>query len=277
MKIYKYPSVLTIAGSDSGGGAGIQADLKTFSALGCFGTSAITAITVQNTRGVTGIQSILPEIVQGQIKVVMDDIKPSAIKIGMVHSVELVQAIAQILREYPQVPVVLDPVMVATSGDKLIQDETIAVLKKELFPLATIVTPNLDEAQILTSLTILNLDDMKKALFPILATGCRSVLVKGGHLKGSRLFDIYRHQNGEEEIFETSAINTNNTHGTGCSLSSAIAAYLAQGKNLIQAIKEAKDYVHQAIENGQDVKTGEGNGPLNHFFNPKKLQKYELE
>jgi len=269
--------VLTIAGSDSGGGAGIQADLKTFSALGCFGTSAITAITVQNTRGVTGIQSILPEIVQGQIKAVMDDIKPSAIKIGMVHSAELVQAIAQTLREYPQVPVVLDPVMVATSGDKLIQDETIAVLKKELFPLATIVTPNLDEAQILTGQSLQNLDDMKKAALLLLETECNSVLVKGGHLKGPQLFDVYRDQSGVEEILESTAINTNNTHGTGCSLSSAIAAYLAQGKSLIQAIKEAKDYVHQAIENGQDVKTGEGNGPLNHFFKPKKLQKYELE
>jgi len=167
--------------------------------------------------------------------------------------------------------------MVATSGDKLIQDETIAVLKKELFPLATIVTPNLDEAQILTGLTIQNLDDMKKAAFPILETGCRSVLVKGGHLKGNRLYDVYWHQNGEEEILESPAIHTNNTHGTGCSLSSAIAAYLALGNSLLEAVRAAKNYVHHAIKNGQDVKTGEGNGPLNHFFNPQKLQKYELE
>lgn len=277
MKKYKYPAVLTIAGSDSGGGAGIQADLKTFSALGCFGTSAITAITVQNTLGVTGIHSIPPEVVQAQIKAVLDDIKPRSIKIGMVHSAELVRAIAITLTDYRQITVVLDPVMVATSGDKLMQDDTIAVLKKALFPLAEVVTPNLDEAQILAGIPIENLDDMKKAAQLILKTGCRSVLVKGGHLKGSKLYDVYQHQDGSEQVFESAAIATNNTHGTGCSLSSAIAAYLTQGLNLLQAISAAKTYVHQAIETGKDVKTGEGNGPLNHFFNPQQLQKYELE
>ncbi|MCC9135543.1 bifunctional hydroxymethylpyrimidine kinase/phosphomethylpyrimidine kinase [Pontibacter silvestris] len=277
MKTYKYPAVLTIAGSDSGGGAGIQADLKTFSALGCFGTSAITAITVQNTLGVTGIHSIPPAIVQGQIKAVMDDIKPAAIKIGMVHSVELVQAIAETLQQYAYLPVVVDPVMVATSGDKLIEDSTISVLKQQLLPLAEVVTPNLDEAQILAGIPIHNLEDMKKAARLILDTGCKAVLVKGGHLQGPRLYDVYLHQNGSEQVFESEAIASNNTHGTGCTLSSAIAALLAKGADMVTAIIQAKQYVHQAIDKGKDVKTGEGHGPLNHFFQPQKLEKYELD
>lgn len=277
MQTYQYPAVLTIAGSDSGGGAGIQADLKTFSALGCFGTSAITAITVQNTCGVTDIHSIPPQIVQDQIKAVMDDIRPAAIKIGMVHSLELARAIANTLRAYPQVPVVMDPVMVATSGDKLIEDDTIATLKKELFPLAAIVTPNLDEAQILSGMRIHQLEDMQKAARLILKTGCEAVLLKGGHLKGPRLYDLYLHKNGHEQVFEADAIDSKNTHGTGCTLSSAIAAYLSQGSELQQAVARAKEYIHQAIEHGKDVKTGQGHGPLNHFFNPQKLQKYELE
>lgn len=276
MKSYKYPAVLTIAGSDSGGGAGIQADLKTFSALGCFGTSAITAITVQNTRGVTGIHSVPAAIVQGQIKAVIDDIKPAAIKIGMVHSAELVQAIANELKNYA-VPLVLDPVMVATSGDKLIENNTIELLKRELFPLAEAVTPNLDEAQMLTDLQIENVEEMKKAARIILKTGCRSVLVKGGHLKGPRLYDVYLHQDGREQVFESDAIESTNTHGTGCTLSSAIAAFRAQGIELATAIERARLYVHHAIDQGKDVKTGEGHGPLNHFFQPQKLQKHKLE
>lgn len=274
---YQYPSVLTIAGSDSGGGAGIQADLKTFSAFGCFGTSAITAITVQNTCGVTGIHSIPPAIVQGQIKAVMDDIRPSVIKIGMVHSLEHAHAIADILQAYPNVPVVLDPVMVATSGDKLIEDDTIAALKSKLFPLALIVTPNLDEAQILSGMRIHGLEDMQQAARTILETDCRSVLLKGGHLKGTRLYDVYLHQNGDKKVFESVAIDSRNTHGTGCTFSSAIAAALALGHELQEAVAIAKKYIHEAIEQGKDVRTGEGHGPLNHFYNPQKLQKHELE
>ncbi|GAB3528617.1 bifunctional hydroxymethylpyrimidine kinase/phosphomethylpyrimidine kinase [Pontibacter brevis] len=276
MKNYKYPAVLTIAGSDSGGGAGIQADLKTFSALGCFGTSAITAITVQNTCGVTGIHSIPADIVQGQIKAVMDDIKPAAIKIGMVHSADLVQAIAEQLKNYA-VPVVLDPVMVATSGDKLIEDNTIALLKKELLPLAELATPNLDEAEILAGRQIKDVAGMKDAAHLILETGCRSVLVKGGHLQGPRLYDVYLHQNGDMRVFQSEAIASKNTHGTGCTLSSAIAAFLAMRVELTEAIEQAREYVHHAIDQGKDVQTGEGHGPLNHFFQPQKLQKHELE
>jgi len=268
---------LTIAGSDSGGGAGIQADLKTFSALGCFGTSAITAVTVQNTLGVSGIHSIPQEIVKEQILAVLEDIKPEAIKIGMVHSTELAVAIASVLLDYPQIPIIFDPVMVATSGDKLIENGTINTLKQVIFPLAALVTPNLDEAALLIGMEIRDVKDMEAAAVKIIRSGCKAVLLKGGHLKGKRLFDVYLDQSGHQQIFESEAVDTNNTHGTGCSLSSAIAAFTARKLELIPAITEAKIYIQHAVESGKDVKTGEGNGPLNHFFNPVKLIKYELE
>jgi hydroxymethylpyrimidine/phosphomethylpyrimidine kinase len=276
MKNYKYVSVLTIAGSDSGGGAGIQADLKTFSALGCFGTSAITAITVQNTCGVKAIHSIPAEIVQGQIEAVMTDIKPLAIKIGMVHNVELVKAIASELKKYPDVPIIFDPVMVSTSGHRLIEMETIQVLQAELFPLATLITPNLDEAKILADMEITTVLDMQAAALKIINNGCKAVLLKGGHLKTVQLTDLLRTANGRKQSFETTFIETNNTHGTGCTLSSAIAAFMAMGEDLSTAISNAKAYVHEAILQGSDVKTGEGNGPLNHFFDPQKQIKIEL-
>lgn len=277
MKHFKYPSVLTIAGSDSGGGAGIQADLKTFAALGCFGTTAITAITVQNTLGVTGIHSVPAEIVSSQIVAVMDDIEPLAIKIGMIHTLELCRVIRDTLRCYPQIPIVLDPVMVATSGDKLILDETISFLKQELFPLATIVTPNLDEAGILCNTNITHRNDMIYAAKEILNTGCQSVLIKGGHLKSKRVVEIYMHKNGKHADFESRYINTGNVHGTGCTLSSAIAAYLALGNSLEKSVRKARTYIRKAIKSGKNVKTGNGNGPLNHFFHPQKLYKYEME
>lgn len=272
MTLSHYASVLTIAGSDSGGGAGIQADLKTFSALGCFGTSAITAITVQNTMGVTGIHSIPAAIVQGQIIAVMDDIQPAAIKIGMVHSTELAMAISDTLQACRNTPVVFDPVMVATSGDKLIKEDTAYILKKVLFPLMTLITPNIDEAEILAGKRITNLDEMRSAAHALLHTGCAAVLLKGGHLKGRRLYDVYVSAQGEEQIFESDYIESENTHGTGCTLSSAIAAYLALGEDLAGAISKARIYVHHAILHGKDVKTGQGHGPLNHFFNPFKLR-----
>jgi len=276
-KVYQYPSVLTIAGSDSGGGAGIQADLKTFSALGCYGTSAITAITIQNTLGVTGIHSIPADTVQGQIIAVMDDIRPAAIKIGMVHSTELAIAISATLKAYPDTPVIFDPVMVATSGDKLIKEDTVSVLKEILFPLMTLITPNLDEAEILTGQHITNAEEMRSAARSLLQTGCAAVLLKGGHLKGPKLFDVYISADGEEEIFESDYIDSENVHGTGCTLSSAIAAYIATGNLLSEAIAKARNYVHEAILHGKNVKTGQGHGPLNHFFDPQKLFKYEME
>lgn len=275
-KNYKYTAVLTIAGSDSGGGAGIQADIKTFSALGCFGTSAITAITVQNTKGVSAIHAVPTAIIKGQIEAVMEDIKPSAIKIGMINAPEVVITIAECLNKYPNVPVVFDPVMVATSGDRLIQDETIELLKKDLFPLATLLTPNLDEAEILAGIKINTKEDMISAGKLINEFGAKAVLVKGGHLKGAMVYDVLV-ENGKASLFDDSKIETANMHGTGCTLSSAIAAEIAKGNVLKTAIINARGYIRGALLHGADVKTGEGNGPLNHFYDPEKLQKYEME
>lgn len=276
MKKYKYISVLTIAGSDSGGGAGIQADLKTFGALGCYGTSAITAVTAQNTLGVTGIHPIPAEIVQGQIIAVMDDIKPSAIKIGMVPSTELAIAIASILRAYPAIPVVFDPVMVSSSGHRLTETDTITALKTGLFARVQIITPNLDEAGILAGMKVNTIDDMKEAASRIIKKGCNAILVKGGHMEGTGLFDVYLDKNGLEKVFRSTAIETRNTHGTGCTLSAAIASFIAMGDGIITAISKAKVYVHQAIDHGKDVQIGNGHGPLNHFFDPRNLFKYEV-
>lgn len=273
----KYPVVLSIAGSDSGGGAGIQADIKTISALGCFATTAITAVTVQNTLGVSGIHSIPIEIVRSQIKAVMDDIQPSAIKIGMVHHPELAITIASVLKKYRDVFIVFDPVMVATSGDQLIESNTIETLKKELFPLAQLITPNLDEAYMLTGITIHTIADMRACAQEIIDSGCNAVLVKGGHLRGSVLYDVFLNKNGDECIFKSTAIDTLNIHGTGCSLSSAIASYLALGNDLVTSIARSARYVQHAIKHGKDVKIGKGHGPLNHFFNPQKLVIKEYE
>lgn len=272
---YKYPIVLTIAGSDSGGGAGIQADLKTFSALGCFGTSAITAITVQNTMGVSGIHIIPSEIVVQQIRAVVDDMQPLVIKIGMIPTAEHATAIAAILKEYLHIPVILDPIIVASSGYQLMEEKAISILKNELFPQATLVTPNLDEAGLITGTTIDNVADMEIATAYFIMLDCKAVLIKGGHLKGDTLCDVYLDKNGLTRRFESAFINSNNTHGTGCTLSSAIAAFLALGDDMLTAIEKAKAYVHQAIDQGKDVKTGNGRGPLNHFFDPQKLVKYE--
>jgi hydroxymethylpyrimidine/phosphomethylpyrimidine kinase len=275
---FKYPSVLTIAGSDSGGGAGIQADIKTISALGCFAASAITAVTVQNTVGVTAIHSVPAEIVRDQIKMVMDDIEPDVIKIGMIHTKELAIIIAETLRQDPTVAVVFDPVMVAASGDVLIEAETIAVLKQYLFPLAAVVTPNLDEAAILSGMTICNVTDMKVAAARILETACKAVLLKGGHLQGGdSVFDLYIDQSGRELLLQADYIATHNTHGTGCTLSAAIAAYRALGYSLEASVQQAQIYTHETIKHGADVKTGKGNGPLNHFYNPQKLIKHKIE
>lgn len=277
MSNYKYPVVLSIAGSDSGGGAGTQADLKTMSALGCFGATAITAVTVQNTLGVTGIHAIPVEFVKAQIKAVMDDLKPVAIKIGMVHSAELAIGIAEALTAYSNVPVIFDPVMVATSGDRLIAVDTVETLKEHLFPIATLITPNLDEAIIIAGMEIKTIGDMKAAAVRIMEYDCNAVLIKGGHLKGPDLFDVYLDKDGNERIYRSTAIDTINTHGTGCSLSSAIASYIALGDDLDTSIANSKNYIQSAIEHGKDVKTGEGHGPLNHFFDPQKLVKYEME
>ena len=274
MRKYRYPVVLSIAGSDSGGGAGIQADLKTISALGCYGTTAITAVTVQNTLGVSAIHPIPVEFVKAQIRAVMDDLKPATIKIGMVYNAELALVIAEALSDYPGVPVIFDPVMAATSGHLLIEDDTVATLKNLFFRLTEIVTPNLDEASILADMEVKTIGDMKEAAFRIMKYGCNAVLVKGGHLKGPDLFDVYLNKNGDERIYRSAAIDSINTHGTGCSLSSAIASFMALGNDLNTSISKSKIYIQMAIEHGKDVKTGQGHGPLNHFFDPQKLVKH---
>jgi hydroxymethylpyrimidine/phosphomethylpyrimidine kinase len=266
-----YKIVLTIAGSDSGGGAGIQGDLKTMSALGCFATTAITAVTVQNTMGVQQVFPIPVAIVKAQVQAVLEDLKPKAIKIGMVYNSELALALASLLKEYPEIPVVFDPVMVSTSGDKLFKDTSIAVLRKTLLPISHLLTPNLDEASILAEMTIENVAEMKVAAGKILQCGSFAVLVKGGHLKGINLYDVYLDQAGNEFTFRSEVVQTQNTHGTGCSLSSAIASYLALGLPLLDSISKARIYLRNAIIEGKDVKTGHGHGPLNHFFDPEKL------
>jgi len=263
----KYIPVLSIAGSDSGGGAGIQADLKTFAALGCYGTSAITAVTVQNTLGVTAIHPIPAQIVAAQIKAVLDDIKPLAIKIGMMHNADTVKAIAGVISAYPDIPVVVDPVMISSSGRKLMEDDTVVALRQHLFPLITLLTPNMDEAAVLSGIAVNNVEDMKLAAVSI--AGCKAVLVKGGHLSGNHLINVYHDADLDFEV-ASEAIKTNNTHGTGCTLSSAIAAFLARGYDMKTAVTEAGVYLNKAIFAGRNVKLGEGHGPVNHFFDPIK-------
>ena len=269
----EYKKVLTIAGSDSGGGAGIQADLKTISALGCYGTTAITAITAQNTLGVNAIHPVPVSIVEKQIYAVLSDIGTDAVKIGMLHSVEIIKTVGRALLEFKAKNIVLDPVMVATSGDKLIEDNTLNALIKNLFPLADIITPNIPEAGILLNVIITTKDDMIKAAKRLLQFGSRAVLLKGGHMKGNILFDVYVKQNGKVTvlIFENSKVDTRNVHGTGCTLSSAIATFLAQGETMDAAVKSAIGYLNHSIKYGKEYKTGRGNGPVNHFFNPAKL------
>lgn len=274
---YSYPIVLTIAGSDSGGGAGIQADLKTISALGCYGTSAITAITAQNTIEITNLFELPVTVVTAQIKAVIEDIKPHAIKIGMIPNAALLQAISDLLSLYPEIPVILDPVMIATSGRRLVGQNTIELMKTVLIPLTVLVTPNLDEAAVLADMEISTVAQMKIAAHKILSFGSHAVLIKGGHLKGSNFYDVYLDKTGREISYENDAIYSQNTHGTGCTLSSAIASFTARNMELPEAIKKAESYVHSAIFEGLDVKTGKGKGPLNHFYAPISLIKLPVD
>jgi len=267
----RYPTVLTIAGSDSGGGAGIQADLKTIAALGAYGTSAITALTAQNTLGVRAIHAVPPDFLREQLEAVFEDITIDAVKIGMVNKIEIAQVIAEILNRFKPDFVVFDPVMVSTSGAKLIQDETIEVLWNVLFPKADLITPNLDEAQILIGRSINSVDAMRKAAEEMVEKGCKAVLLKGGHLIGPVLYDVFARKGEDTLTFETTYIESNNVHGTGCTLSSAIATFVAKGNALPEAILLAKTYVTEAIEAGKNIKTGSGSGPLNHSFSPLKM------
>lgn len=268
----KYNCILTIAGSDCSGGAGIQADIKTISALGGYAASAITAITVQNTCGVTDIHPIPASYVKGQINAVMTDIKPASIKIGMVNDIEIISAIASSINQYKPKFIVFDPVMVSTSGCKLIEDKAIEAIKTELIPLSTIITPNLSEAMVLTGLHIENAEEMTIAGQKILELGCNAVLIKGGHLNGNDMCDVLCIK-GENQpyIFTATKVLSNNTHGTGCTLSSAIATYLALGETLQESVRKAKEYVHGGIVSGKDICIGSGHGPLNHFYSPTPM------
>jgi hydroxymethylpyrimidine/phosphomethylpyrimidine kinase len=269
---HQYARVLSIAGSDSGGGAGIQADLKTFSALGCYGMTAITALTAQNTTGVQAIHGVPASFLKAQLQSVLDDIGVDAVKIGMLHSPEVVEVVAWAIDHYGLKQVVLDPVMVATSGDRLIAEETVAVLVKELFPRVQLVTPNLDEAALLLQQPLTAADQLHNAAQALLDMGAKAVLLKGGHLPGDVLCDVLQMSGGDAVVFEATRIHSRNVHGTGCSLSSAIAAHLASGKTMADAVAAARAFIRRAIADGASVKTGEGHGPLNHGFEPVLMQ-----
>ncbi|SEA00150.1 bifunctional hydroxymethylpyrimidine kinase/phosphomethylpyrimidine kinase [Variovorax sp. YR216] len=264
----RYARVLSIAGSDSGGGAGIQADLKTFAALGCYGMTAITALTAQNTLGVSGIHGVPPEFLKAQIQSVVEDIGVDAVKLGMLHAPEIVEVVAWAIDHYKLPNVVLDPVMVATSGDRLIAAETVQVLVRELFPRAVVVTPNLDEAALLIGHAIDGVDALDDAASELLALGTSAVLLKGGHLPGEDVVDLLAQSNGDRLQLASTRIVSRNLHGTGCTLSSAIASHLALGYDLAQAVERARNYVVAAMAAGADVKVGSGHGPLNHGFAP---------
>ncbi|SIS89463.1 bifunctional hydroxymethylpyrimidine kinase/phosphomethylpyrimidine kinase [Belliella pelovolcani] len=271
-----YIPVLSIAGSDSSGGAGIQADLKTFSALGCYGMTVITATTAQNTMGVKGIHGIPIDHIEAQLDAILSDIPPKAIKIGMLDRPEVVELLASKLKGL-EIPIVFDPVMVATSGDRLIQEETIESIKEKLFPIVSLITPNLDETEILCGFKVQSLSDMKKAAAFLQFYIPNSVLIKGGHLETEVIQDLLVMKEGDEVMYENAKIESSNVHGTGCSLSSAIAAELAKGSDLQLAVTKARNYIYQAILLGKSVKTGQGNGPLNHFFNPQNQIIHEVE
>ena len=263
----KYHRVLTIAGSDSGGGAGIQADLKTFSANGCYGMSVITALTAQNTVGVAAIHPVPVDFVRQQIEAVLSDIGTDAVKIGMLFSPELIRCVAQELKRYKIDNIVLDPVMVATSGDKLLQDDAVAALKEYLLPMATIITPNLPEAGVLLGRNIEKPEEVAEAAAQLTSLGCANILIKGGHFEDGNSDDLLCL--GAEQrsvVLPGERITTQNTHGTGCTLSSAIASFMAKGSNVEEAVLLGKQYITGAIAAGADYAIGKGHGPVHHFY-----------
>ncbi len=268
----RYPRVLSIAGSDSGGGAGVQADLKTFAALGCFGMTAITALTAQNTTGVRSIHAVPLDVLADQIDAVIEDIGADAVKIGMLHSAPTVQAVADAIDRHQLRQVVLDPVMVATSGATLIDPQAVASLVRELFPRTALVTPNLDEAALLVDRPLRSEADMESAARELLGRGANAVLIKGGHLDGDTVSDLLLEKGDYPLWMRAPRIATANTHGTGCTLSSAIAAHLALGADLPQAVRQAREFVRGALEAGATVRTGTGSGPLNHAHAPQPMR-----
>ncbi len=262
-----YNKVLTIAGSDSGGGAGIQADIKAISAMGCYAASALTAVTVQNTLGVEAVHPIPLDILRGQIDAVLSDIGADAVKIGMLHSSQVVEVVAEALQRHNITNIVLDPVMVSTSGHRLIEESAIQTLQSRLLPLARVITPNIPEAEILSGEKIASNKELPAIARRLSCGGRVSVLLKAGHLTDNTLVDIL--YNAEDDTIvelPSTRIETPNTHGTGCTLSSALAAALAKGLSLTEATKAAKGYLTEALRSGADYAIGHGHGPVNHFW-----------
>ena len=274
-----YPIVLTIAGSDSSGGAGIQADLKTFFSLGVYGASAITAITAQNTQGVHSQCALSPQIVYDQIIAVIDDLHPSYVKVGMLSNVDIVLAVVEALGKY-SLPIVLDPVMVSSSGHRLLSVEAQEIVKKKLLPMSMLVTPNIPEMKALTDMSLSTYEEKEKAAFYLMDYGAKAVLLKGGHEEGGVKADILflNSPHGiQSSVFSSDTIVTSNIHGTGCTLSSAITAFMARGLCMTEAVAEAKKYITEAIRAGADITIGHGFGPVNHGFNPLQMFVYESE
>lgn len=262
----RFYTVLTIAGFDGSGGAGIQADLKTFSALGCYGTTALTAIPIQNTIGVRSVYEIEASCVVDQIKAILDDIPINAVKIGMLHNQKIIESVANVLHEYSVSNIVLDPVMVAKSGDMLLLPSAIATMKKSIFPITTVLTPNISETSKLIGREVHTKADMEKAALDLLEMGPQNVVVKGGHLDGN-CDDCLVTKNSNTDIHWLSSqrIQTKNTHGTGCTFSAAITAFLAKGFTIFESVSFAKQYLTKSIEAGANIKVGQGNGPVHHF------------
>jgi hydroxymethylpyrimidine/phosphomethylpyrimidine kinase len=257
------PRALTVAGSDSGGGAGIQADLKTFQSFGCYGMSVITALTAQNSVGVRGIYKVTGDFVRLQMEAVFEDIGVDALKCGMLAEREVIEAVADVLERYPKVPLVLDTVFVAKSGAQLLEDQAVEIMVERLFPRAQLVTPNIPETQRLVGFQVKDREDMARAAGVIRKMGARAVLIKGGHLEGNELLDFLLLAEGRIRIFEGRRIATSHTHGTGCALSAAVAASLARGLILEQAVAAARNYVRAGIRNSHQ--TGAGQGTLLHI------------
>ncbi len=263
----KYFYALSIAGFDGSGGAGIQADLKTFSALGCYGMTVLTALPVQNTRGVHSIYSIPNKCIEEQLQAILEDIEIDALKIGMLHRPEVIYIVAKTLEKYPSLKTVLDPVIMAKSGDALLNPASIEILKEKLFPLVALITPNLPEASALLQREVTTKAHMEQAAIDLVRMGPKAVVIKGGHLSQGSCDDCLCIFNPDPEIywFSSPRIETKNTHGTGCTFSAAITAYLAKGAPIIEAVDRAKKYLFRCIEAGASFTTGHGNGPVHHF------------
>ena len=261
----EYCKILSIAGSDSGGGAGIQADIKAISACGCYAMTAITAITAQNTLGVSAIHPVPADMVREQVISVLSDIGADAVKTGMLYSAEIVEAIAGALKETGTTNLVVDPVMVATSGSRLIKDETVSTLIRLLFPLATLITPNIPEAGTILGRELKTQSDLAQAAKEISDISGSAVLLKGGHFDDREIVDILYEPSSGFSYYKTDYVDTPNTHGTGCTLSAALASYLGKGKTVREAVDAAKKYLDKAIRTGAEYRLGRGSGPLHHF------------